>query len=234
MEVSAAPTVLPSAFTHDGAGQFACPGLIDAHVHVNAISGYLGDIENWSQAYTTAHAARRMHEMLARGFTSVRDTAGADYGLAQAVDEELFIGPRLFFGGRALSQTGGHADFCPPSVTHDPHQCCAGVGVVCDGVSAVRRAAREQLRTGAFHIKVMLSGGVSSPTDRIDSTQFSDEEIRAAVEEASAFNRYGPVTNSVAYTEFVTGPQAACNGFGLITASAASVSSIAPRRSPVP
>lgn len=64
------------------------------------------------------------------------------------------------------------------------------MGVVCDGVSEVRRAARHQLRTGADHIKLMLSGGVASPTDRVDSTQFSDEEIRAAVEEAEAANRY--------------------------------------------
>lgn len=61
---------------------------------------------------------------------------------------------------------------------------------MCDGVSEVRRAAREQLRTGTDHIKIMLSGGVASPTDRIDSTQFSDEEIRAIVEEAEAADRY--------------------------------------------
>jgi len=62
--------------------------------------------------------------------------------------------------------------------------------VVADGVPEVRRAAREQLRRGAHHVKVMLSGGIASPTDRIDSVQFSMEELRAVVEEASAANRY--------------------------------------------
>ena len=72
----------------------------------------------------------------------------------------------------------------------DNHVCCAGIGLVCDGVDAVRRAARDQLRTGADHIKIMLSGGVASPTDRIDSLQFSADEISAVVEEATNANRY--------------------------------------------
>ena len=70
------------------------------------------------------------------------------------------------------------------------HLCCPNIGIVCDGADAVRKAARENLRTGADHVKIMLSGGVASPTDRVDSTQFSDDEIRAAVEEAEAANRY--------------------------------------------
>jgi imidazolonepropionase-like amidohydrolase len=73
---------------------------------------------------------------------------------------------------------------------HDDHRCCPDLGLVCDGVDGVRKAAREQLRTGAHHVKIMLSGGVASPTDRIDSTQFSLDEIRAIVDEAQAANRY--------------------------------------------
>jgi imidazolonepropionase-like amidohydrolase len=64
------------------------------------------------------------------------------------------------------------------------------MGVVCDGVSEVRRAVREEIKRGAHHIKLMLSGGVASPTDRVDSVQFSTDEIRAAVDEAEAANLY--------------------------------------------
>jgi imidazolonepropionase-like amidohydrolase len=75
-------------------------------------------------------------------------------------------------------------------VALDQHPCCPALTVVADGVPEVRRAAREQLRRGAHHVKVMLSGGIASPTDRIDSVQYSMEELRAVVEEAAAANRY--------------------------------------------
>jgi imidazolonepropionase-like amidohydrolase len=129
--------------------------------------------------------------MLDRGFTTVRDVAGADYGIAAAVSEGLLAGPRVIFGGRALSQTGGHGDSRGPGrALLDQHPCAPALTVVADGVAEVRRAAREQLRRGAHHVKVMLSGGIASPTDRIDSTQYSMEELRAVVEEARAANRY--------------------------------------------
>lgn len=175
----------------DADGNVVMPGLIDGHVHVTAASADLGDMGQWSPNYVAAHSAQLLKAMLLRGFTTVRDVAGADYGLALAVEEDLFMGPRIIFGGKALSQSGGHADMRAAGVSiSDPHQCCPSIGVVCDGVDAVRHAAREQLRTGAHHLKIMLSGGVASPTDRVDSTQFSEGEIRAAVEEAEAFNRY--------------------------------------------
>lgn len=175
----------------DIGGRTLLPGLIDAHVHATAATADLGAVTEWSPYYVTARAARILGGMLDRGFTTVRDVGGADYGLAAAVDEGLLRGPRVVFGGKALSQTGGHADVrAPGRSVLDDHQCCPGLGVVCDGADAVRHHARHQLRTGAHHIKIMLSGGVASPTDRVDSTQFSDEEIRAAVEEAGAANRY--------------------------------------------
>lgn len=175
----------------DAGGRIVSPGLIDAHVHVLAATANLGDLGDQSPYYLGAQAARLMGDMLGRGFTTVRDAGGADFGLAAAVSENLFPAPRLFFGGKALSQTGGHADMRGPGTqVLDKHLCCPNIGIVCDGADAVRKAARENLRTGADHIKIMLSGGVASPTDRVDSTQFSDDEIRAAVEEASAANRY--------------------------------------------
>jgi imidazolonepropionase-like amidohydrolase len=175
----------------DVGGRTVMPGLIDGHVHVNAATADLGALEEWSPAYLTARAAGILRGMLDRGFTAVRDVAGADYGIAAAVAEGLLPGPRVIFGGKALSQAGGHGDSRGPGrVVLDQHPCAPALTVIADGVAEVRRAAREQLRKGAHHVKVMLSGGVASPTDRIDSTQYSMEELRAVVEEARAANRY--------------------------------------------
>lgn len=175
----------------DAGGKVVMPGLIDGHVHVTAATADLRAMSEWSANYVAAHSSRLLADMLRRGFTTVRDVAGADYGLAQAVDEGLFLGPRVVFGGKALSQSGGHGDMrAPGGVAYEDHPCCPAIAIVCDGDESVRKAAREQLRTGAHHIKIMLSGGVASPTDRVDSTQFSEAEITAIVEEAEAANRY--------------------------------------------
>jgi len=127
--------------------------------------------------------------MLSRGFTTVRDAGGADFGLALAQEQGLISGSRLRYCGTAISQTGGHGDFRAPGINSRTH-CCTSVGRVVDGVPAVREAARDELRKGAHHIKIMASGGIASPTDRMDSTQFSATEIAAVVEEAEAANRY--------------------------------------------
>jgi imidazolonepropionase-like amidohydrolase len=131
--------------------------------------------------------------MLRRGFTTVRDAGGADAGLAQAVERGLIDGPRIFYSGRVLSQTGGHGDFRP---REDTPQLCAcqihssGFSHVADGVPAVRKAAREELRRGATQIKIMASGGVASPSDPIWNLQYSAEEMRAIVEEAEGWRTY--------------------------------------------
>ncbi|MFG1679715.1 amidohydrolase family protein [Nonomuraea sp. NPDC049269] len=175
----------------DVGGNVVVPGLIDAHVHVTASTADLGSLSTMSPSYVAAHSARLMGQMLDRGFTTVRDASGADYGLCDAQEEGLIRGPRLLFCGKALSQTGGHGDQRGRGQNgRDDHPCCAGVGRVADGVDAVRAAARDELRKGAHHIKVMASGGVASPTDRVDSTQYSMDELRAIVEEAEAANRY--------------------------------------------
>lgn len=174
----------------DAKGKTLMPGLIDMHVHVTAWSANFSFLSRQSTTYTAMRTRKIMLEMLARGFTSVRDAGGADFGLAQAVREDLAPGPRLFFCGHALSQTGGHGDQRGPGEDAEPCMCLHGLGVVCDGVPAMRKACREEIRKGATQIKLMVSGGVASPCDRIDSTQFAEDEIRAAVEEADAANIY--------------------------------------------
>ena len=175
----------------DVEGKTVMPGLCDAHVHVLAWTANLVEVGRSSPHYNAARAAEIMEAMLMRGFTTVRDEAGADYGLAWAVEQGYFIGPRLLICGRALSQTGGHGDMrgrgeqLLGSITDS-----VSMARLCDGVAEVRRACRDEVRKGADHIKLMLSGGVSSPTDRISNTQFSLEEIRAAVEEAEMAGLY--------------------------------------------
>ena len=180
-----------AARTIDAKGGFLLPGLCDAHVHVTAATFDFAELARWSPFYVGARAADILDGMLMRGFTTVRDAGGADFGLAQAVAEGVVRGPRVLFCGKALSQTGGHGDMRSRGEDGPGScYCCAGLGRICDGVADVRRACRDEIRRGANHLKLMLSGGAASPTDRIDSTQFSIEEIRAAVEEAEAANVY--------------------------------------------
>jgi imidazolonepropionase-like amidohydrolase len=132
-----------------------------------------------------------------RGFTTLRDMGGADVGLFTAIKDGLLTSvPRLFYGGRVISQTGGHGDFRTSDHNLKEEQYC-GCGshvdvlaVVADGTDAVRKAVREELRRGASHIKVIASGGVASQTGRLDRCQYSDEEIRAAVDEADRAGSY--------------------------------------------
>lgn len=188
-EVSEAPIRTDAKFKLDLGGRVLMPGLCDAHVHVTAITPDFPLLGRLSPFYVGARSSGIMRSMLMRGFTTVRDAGGADYGLAKAVDEDSVVGPRLLFCGHALSQTGGHGDMRGPGEHRmDECFCCSGLGVVCDGVPEARRAARDEIRKGATHLKIMASGGVASPTDRIDSTQFSLDEIDAILEEATAAN----------------------------------------------
>lgn len=182
---------IPSdATTFDLRGKMLMPGLCDAHVHVTAATPNFPELMRWSPYYTTARSSGILEGMLMRGFTTVRDAGGADFGLARAVEENYMKGPRILFSGKALSQTGGHGDMRGPGENFESCLCCAGLGRICDGVSEVRRVCRDEIRKGATQIKIMGSGGVSSPTDRVSSSQFSLEEISAAVEEAENASLY--------------------------------------------
>jgi imidazolonepropionase-like amidohydrolase len=177
----------------DLAGRTLMPGLIDAHVHCAITTLNLGAMMAKPTTLVAHEAGRILSGMLRRGFTTVRDAGGADYGLAQAVERGLVEGPRIFYSGRVLSQTGGHGDFAP---REDAPRLCAcqihssAFAHVADGVSAVRKAAREELRRGATQVKIMASGGVASPSDPIWNLQYSAEEMRAIVEEAEGWRTY--------------------------------------------
>lgn len=178
-----------SPITIDAGGRVVMPGLIDGHVHVTAYEVNLGLLEDQPASYKAFRAAELMRGMLDRGFTTVRDVGGADFGLARAVAERRIIGPRLIFGGQALSQSGGHGDGRPAGRDH-LHDCCESLSAVADGVDEVLRKARNEIRRGAHHIKIMLGGGVASPTDKISDVQYSPEEIRAAVLAATNAGKY--------------------------------------------
>ncbi len=192
-EVSDRPIKADGADRIDADGRTLIPGLIDAHVHVTSNEVNLGALREEPLTLMTARASRAMRQMLDRGFTTVRDCGGADWGLAQAVERGLTPGPRLFFSGRALSQTGGHGDYRPRTSDAETCACANALDAgtrIADGVPEVRRAARDELRKGATQIKVMVSGGVSSPNDPIENRQYSPEELRAIVEEAESWDTY--------------------------------------------
>lgn len=183
---------IDDARTIDLQGRAVLPGLIDAHVHVTSTMPDFLKLSMTPASLIAAQTKDILEGMLGRGYTTVRDAAGADHGLVEAVERGHFLGPRLFIAGQAISQTGGHGDTRPIGVK--TMMCtCAGLGLlgsIADGVGEVRRAAREQIRNGSHQIKVMAGGGVSSPTDPIDGTQYSLEELRAICEEAEAANTY--------------------------------------------
>lgn len=172
----------------DAKGSVIVPGFIDAHCHAYGVSLDILGIETAHPSWLALKAARRLQDALRRGFTTVRDVAGGDLGLATAIDEGLLPSPRYFYTGPGLSQTGGHGD--PRDPLH--HSCCRGQHMVevVDGVDDLRVAVRERLRTGAHAIKVMASGGVVSLADPLRIPQYSIDELRAVVDEATRRGSY--------------------------------------------
>ncbi len=181
----------PGARSIDLAGRTLMPGLIDAHFHPVSPTLDVGRIDTMPASYRALDARAHLEAALSRGFTTVRDAGGADAGLARATAEGLIRGPRLLVAGKALSQTGGHGDMRAAGAI--PLCGCGyhgALSAVVDGADAVRLAVREELRRGADHIKLFVSGGVLSPTDPLWMDQFSAAEIRAAVEEAATRRSY--------------------------------------------
>ena len=192
-EVSGRPIAAPSAEVVDCGGRTLMPGLIDCHVHVVLSEVSIGRLEAVPLTLMTARAMQLMAGMLNRGFTTVRDTGGADWGIRAAVEQGLCPGPRLFIAGKALGPTGGHSDGRRRTDPGVRCHCCNALAFsmgLADGVAEVQKAVREEMRQGCDQVKIMMSGGVASPYDPLDSLQFSVAEIEAAVAEAKAFGRY--------------------------------------------
>ena len=212
-EVSDRPIRSEGAERFDLAGRVLMPGLIDAHVHVIAAFADLAANAVQPSSLAALRAGQIMTAMLMRGFTTVRDVGGADRGLVEAQASGVVAGPRLVISGKALSQTGGHCDMRIRSDDRAPSEHRVGaMGRLCDGVEAVRLAAREELRAGANFIKVMANGGIASPTDPIHMLQFTRDELRAAVEEAV---NYGTYVSAHLYTDVAIRRAIECGVYSL-------------------
>jgi imidazolonepropionase-like amidohydrolase len=189
----------PDVARIDLGGRILMPGLIDCHVHIMSIKTKWANntLQHLLPSFANAAAAHKCRKLLMRGFTTVRDTAGADRGHREAVASGLFVGPRLFVSGRAISQTGGHGDMrtrvdhaFPCGCHHLNGGTTGGIARIADGVAEVRRAVRDEIRLGADQIKTFTSGGVGSPADPIHFQQYSKAELIAFVEEAENADTY--------------------------------------------
>ena len=178
-----------------GGGRTLMPGLIDAHTHlmfatVPQLAVLTGDI-----GFLNVAAVKAAGDMLMRGFTSARDLGGPVFGLKKGIDLGLVPGPRIWPAGAFISQSGGHGDFrLPNDLPARPGDYSfserAGAAAIADSPDAVRQRVREQLALGASQVKLMAGGGVSSPYDPLDVTQYSLAEMRAAVEAAENWGTY--------------------------------------------
>src|SRR5690606_14035057 len=189
-EVSDKAIAVSDARRIDLGGRTLMPGLIDLHIHAYASDVNFQRVDAMGSAYRTAHAVRMLGHALDCGFTTVRDIGGGDWPLWRALEDGIVRGPRFFYAGRVVSMTGGHGDMRPMSLEghgHDHGFCQCGqansITVVADGVDACIAAVREEFRRGAHTIKIMGSGGVSSPTDPIWMNQYREDEVRAIVNE---------------------------------------------------
>lgn len=177
----------------DARGNFVVPGLIDGHVHHRLATLNFRAIANWTEVEFGIAMARLARETVERGFTTVRDLGGDVSGLMRAIGNGMTVGPRIVKAGLMMSQTGGHGDTqggprevpdCACSLRSD------WASIVADGPDAVTKASRHLLRGGSDFLKIHVSGGVATPSDPIDSVQYTPAEIRAAVTEAQHRGTY--------------------------------------------
>ncbi len=199
LKISAEPISIseyPTAKTIDGKGKFLMPGLIDNHMHMILAASTLSQMQNGEVGAAFIRAGVEAGNVLNRGFTSVRDFGGPSFGLKQTIDAGVIPGPRIWPSGPMISQTAGHGDF--RNINQRPvslggtldHSEIIGACIIADGKDAVLVAVRETLKRGASHIKLTAGGGVSSVFDPIDVSQYTEEEIHAAVEAAADWGTY--------------------------------------------
>jgi imidazolonepropionase-like amidohydrolase len=180
----------------DGKGKFLMPGLIDNHMHMILAASTLSQMQQGDIGAAFIRAGAEAGNVLYRGFTSVRDFGGPSFGLKQTIDAGVIPGPRIWPSGPMISQTSGHGDF--RNINQRPvslggsldHSEIIGATIIADGKDAMLVAVRETLKRGASHIKLTAGGGVSSSFDPLDVSQYTEEEIHAAVEAAADWGTY--------------------------------------------
>jgi imidazolonepropionase-like amidohydrolase len=176
----------------DGGGRTLIPGLIDMHSHLAIHEGMLDGRDGFDQMAIGAISQERMRSYLDQGFTTARDAGGNVLGLAKAERLGRIPGPRIYASGAFLSQTGGHGDtgrfndFPGEQDYLEKHS----FSFIVDGKDEIIKAARQNLRIGATQIKIMAGGGVASEFDPLHMTQFSLEEMKAAVDTAADYGTY--------------------------------------------
>ena len=190
VDPKASPTIIA------GGGRVLMPGLIEAHWHAMMVAPTFATALTADMGYINLVAGREAEATLMRGFTTVRDMGGPTFGLKRAIDEGLVVGPRIYPSGAFISQTAGHGDFRQlsdiPRTPTTPLSYAERIGVaaIADSPDEVRLRARENLMRGASQVKLMAGGGVSSPFGPLDTTQYTEPELRAAVEAAEDWGTY--------------------------------------------
>ncbi len=179
----------------DCGGRAVIPGLIDAHWHSTLVGVTQLQAMSADIGFVHLMAGRQAGATLLRGFTTVRDVGGPAFGLKLAIDRGVVAGPRILASGAMISQTSGHGDFrmlneLPRADGDLSYSEKMGVTAIADGRAEVLRRVREQLMKGASQIKIMAGGGVTSLYDPLESLQFTEDEMRAAVEAATDWGTY--------------------------------------------
>lgn len=190
--------IMPGAKRIQGNGKTLMPGLIDVHVHMAFGALTMKEMMSpmLSEGVIVEKTSKGAEEMLLRGFTSVRDAGGPIFPLKMAIDAGKFKGPRIWPSGATISQTAGHGDFRTPEEKSrrffgEPSRAERyNATFIADGRDEVLTATRENLRFGASQIKLMAGGGTSSAYDPVDVTQYTFDEMRAAVEAAEDWGTY--------------------------------------------
>jgi imidazolonepropionase-like amidohydrolase len=199
--ISAGPITAPAGSKVTriaGRGRTLMPGLIDNHVHIVMTASTQAEMINPKTTFASIEGkgAEEARQMLLRGFTTVRDLGGPSFGIKTAIDSGKAVGPRIYPSGAMISQTSGHGDsrlptersrrfFGKPSIGEE-----LGFNFIADGRDEVLTATRENLRLGASQIKVMAGGGAATAYDPLDVTQYTLDELKAAVEAADDWNTY--------------------------------------------
>ena len=179
----------------DAGGRVMTPGFIDSHSHLmfQLSFGEAFSSDEFYWAYVATQAAK---VYLDNGFTTVREVAGNSFSLKKAIDRGIVAGPRIYPSGPMISQTSGHSDHRTDaqksSMIADEPSIPMKFDMVqlADGRAEVLKTVREALRRGASQIKIAVGGGTGSYADPLDTTQYTDDEIRAAVEAAEDWNTY--------------------------------------------